>query len=148
METKTIKTYDGPGKGRKQCKSCGVYSGVRTAVCVCGKSFIEATVALQTPNSNAGAVNASNTPKLHKPTDAAPKAITTSYLGSILIPSGKCPIALTATDEETVTSWANNLKVHYASKDQDLSKSAIRYFVRHFYDIHSENYRNVVAMLQ
>lgn len=33
--------FDGPGPGRKQCKSCKTYVGVRTAICPCGSSFAQ-----------------------------------------------------------------------------------------------------------
>lgn len=34
-----VTTYDGPGKGRKQCPVCKIHLGVRAAVCKCGHAF-------------------------------------------------------------------------------------------------------------
>lgn len=37
---KPQKTYDGPGPGRKQCPTCRVYCGVRSALCpACARDF-------------------------------------------------------------------------------------------------------------
>lgn len=39
--TKIVKTFDEPGRGRKQCPSCKKYVGVQTGTCVCGHKFIK-----------------------------------------------------------------------------------------------------------
>ena len=43
-----IKTFDGPGRGRKPC-DCGKYVGIRTRVCACGYTFSNAPAAKEVP---------------------------------------------------------------------------------------------------
>lgn len=140
---KITKTFDGPGKGRKQCVHCKQYTGVRTLVCICGKPFLSSASAKTT--ATAPAQSSSSSAKK----SAIPQVVKTVSMvfGAILIPAGPCPVQLTGTDEETIRIWRNELKQHYSKKGEELADSGVQYFVRHFYDMRSDDYRKVTGVL-
>jgi len=69
------------------------------------------------------------------------------FKGNIIIPDGKCPVNLQATDQETVEKWA--VDVVQAGRPSNLfTDEAIIYFVREFYDCGSDAYNTVVGYLK
>jgi len=63
--------------------------------------------------------------------------------GTIIIPSGRCPFLLEGTDPKSVASWVKKINdnvssgVHYAP-------SALRYWIRHTYDVNSTKHGDAV----
>jgi len=131
-------TYDSPGRGRKPCPSCGKYAGVRSRICEnCGSSFgsvAQDSVAVETSRTVAGK-------SVVRP--VYEEVVTLS----VAIPAGKCPFSLSNSEPETVSAWADKVSDHARQSGKRLLPSALRYYVRQFFDFHSEEYRRVAAML-
>ncbi len=150
-------TYTEPGRGRKLCV-CGVYIGVKSAKCEkCNHIFAKKLDINITPKiakaladsegdtdgiTSVGGLNNSveEAKALRKQRkqakNEAGKAVTTVKninLGTILTPSGKCPIPLETFDKETVIHWDTALKTLYANRGEELSDEAVRYFVASFF---------------
>lgn len=57
---------------------------------------------------------------------------------------GGCPVKLTGTDEATVHEWVERvIRYGHREKRSHYAESALRYFVRCFYDLFSEEYKEV-----
>ena len=66
--------------------------------------------------------------------------------GLIIIPSGRCPFLLEGTDSEAVSAWVRKIR-DSAPEGINYSSSALRYWVRHTYDINGDEYQEAAAML-
>ncbi len=168
-------TYTEPGRGRKLCPECKVYVGVKSAKCEgCNHTFVKKEkldinitpkIAKALADSEEGdgitSVGGLNNSveeakalrKQRKQARAeAGKAVTTVKninLGTILTPSGKCPIPLEAFDKESVLSWNSELKTLYANRGEELSDEAVRYFVASFFPRErNTNYTETIRILK
>jgi len=61
---------------------------------------------------------------------------------AILVPSGRCPHKIKGTSGEDVKEWVNLLR---DSVSEMLTKQALKYWVRHSYDIFTEEH-SVICM--
>lgn len=66
---------------------------------------------------------------------------------SVSTPAGACPVKLTAHDERTVLDWADDVLAAGEREGVRYAPEAIRYFVRHFYDMSSAEYKLVCRYL-
>lgn len=132
-----IKTYDEAGRGRKQCPKCTKFVGARNEVCACGHTF-EKGVATKVEQF-------ADRVLLHP--------LARAYAGSqrcivTLTPAGACPVKLTGIDADSIDQWIEQL-IDVGVRDHRLySISAICYFLREFVDVHSDEYRQLCAMLK
>jgi hypothetical protein len=173
-----IEDGPGPGKGRKQCKGCSKYVGVRTSVCECGYKFeikatgrdlIPETTSETTPTTTptvAGrgqkqcpkckniigarsrACSNCNYIFAEKEETVEPHVVMSSRgFRSVATPAGFCPAKLQNTTFEAVGEWAEKVlsagernQIHYLPP-------ALKYFVRHSFDIYSKEWREAVTVL-
>lgn len=164
-DTKTPSTWNEAGRGRKLCKTCGVYVGVRSLQCVCGASFTSGSVLknmvspppeIETkmkervkelkrllPSSN----NLSST-ELEKKIEVAQNDPETG-LSKLLIttPSGNCPVELKSFDRESVLSWKRAV-MDAAPVRHEYSTEALIYWLRNFVPFNGSEYRAVSEILK
>ncbi|MCK9459504.1 MAG: hypothetical protein M0R80_07690 [Proteobacteria bacterium] len=67
---------------------------------------------------------------------------------NIMAPAGDCPAKLLGTEQETVIIWAEKVIQAGHAKGLHFSPSALKYFVRQFYDLDSEEHRLAVSHIQ
>lgn len=151
--------YSQPGKGRKQCPICEKYVGVRNTVCVCGEPFKEKVKSIAPARPIAPVKPIISVPT-SAPIIAAPIAESsfeederpcrTRGRGSISIyaPSGDCPEKLRGTDLEEVERWAEKVRDHYDEQNQFLTIHGLIYFVRHFYNMFTDDNKLVTQHLK
>jgi len=65
---------------------------------------------------------------------------TTKLTSYYLTPAGKCPFPLYGSDEEAVTAWLTNFKVHSGTYKDHTCQSLV-YWLRDFYSIFSEEFK-------
>lgn len=118
------KTYHVGGKGRKQCKHCQAFVGVRTQVCVCGEAFKKRT------KKSAANRDYGEDPEL-QPALAFGHAMACWCASVCWTPEGKCPVKYKGDIEE----WVRDVMHHrYSTHAQILSPRALRYWLRKFFD--------------
>jgi hypothetical protein len=66
---------------------------------------------------------------------------------NIIAPAGDCPAKLTSTDQESALVWAEKTIDAGHKKGLHFSPSALRYFVRQFFDLHSDEHQTVCDCL-
>jgi len=113
-----IKTFDEPGRGRKLCKNCGKYVGLRTKICLCCWSFEKKKVV-----------------SMIKP----PKDVT-------MTPAGAPPVKLKKTTKKAIRQWMIDVHGHFGGK-MKFSATAYKYYVRYFFEYDSEKYKKCVRMI-
>lgn len=62
-------------------------------------------------------------------------------------PAGKCPVKLSGTSKQEVREWAEAVIEAGFRQNKNYTHNAIKYFVRHFYEMFSENWNVVVGHL-
>lgn len=67
---------------------------------------------------------------------------------NIMAPAGDCPAKLSGTDQESVIIWAEKVVEAGHKKGLHFSPSALRYFVRQFYDLETSEHQAVCDCLQ
>jgi hypothetical protein len=144
---KTIRTFDGPGRGRKQCDSCGIYIGVRTKVCSCGHNFLrKKPKVVEVRKKRVARKGASPEPETEVESDdvvVIPRGFTTN----VIAPAGKCPVQLKGMDKETVEEWATKVRSYGEKSGDYYSTEALKYFVRYVHNIASEEYKKIGEIL-
>lgn len=132
-ETPSVKFFDGPGRGRKQCPSCEKYVGVRTKNCSCGHSFLrKKTAPVKAPVTN----------------KTVSKGPYSDRISLVYAPAGKCPVKLTGTSQEQVLGWANAVKEVGFDKKEYYTVTALKYYARYFFDVFSDDYLIVEGHLE
>ena len=139
----------GPGRGRKQCKNCLKYMGVRVAKCIhCGTEF---------PVKSAVVVPTEAPVKVRKPKEPNKEetVVVSKGFRSVAIPScfefghkaTFCPVKLQGTTFEQVGEWADKVLASGEQKQLRYLPSALRYFLRHQFDIFSKEWREAAVAL-
>lgn len=142
-EVKDIPTFTSGGRGKKLCSACGVYVGARVLVCVCGHNF-HAEASEEIESTKASAVEEA-VPAVVKP--VVERDEHGNRYKVVVIPAGKCPIKLTSTSEESVLAWAQSVLDHGRKCLRTYATSALRYWVRDYYEIGTPEYRAVCEIL-
>ena len=173
----------GPGRGRKQCKKCSKYCGVRSAKCEhCGTEFSKFATAgidlisssdsdLQIDKQNTTTEGASRgkkkCPKCGNYLGIRSRACSTcnfifaikeepiethvvmSSRGfrSVHTPAGVCPVKLQTTTFEAVGDWVEKVLSAGEKIQINYSPSALKYFLRHSFDIFSKEWREANTAL-
>ena len=134
-------TFDGPGKGRKQC-SCGKYSGLRSKICpACNREFKFKEQMLQaTREPTAEPVPVGELPK---PIEIKPSERPLGGGGRrcVSTPSGKCPVKLNSNTREDVELWAHSLMDYAQKQDVSYTVSALKYWVRDTYEVSTDDHK-------
>jgi hypothetical protein len=113
--------FDGPGPGRKQCKACRAYVGVRTAVCHCGHAFPKKA----DPASPSKPAPLATPPTTHPAPALAPRTTARIYAAP-----GRCPIAYNGD----VGQWAQQLRSLGARSGMYYTVSALGLWLREYVD--------------
>ena len=66
---------------------------------------------------------------------------------TIAIPSGRCPFVMEDAEEETVADWVVEL-TNWKSSVITYNQSAYVYWVRHSFDMDTDQYRNAVTVIK
>ena len=125
----SVKTYETAGRGRKQCPECDSIVGVRTGVCVCGYSFKKATETAETP------------------VEASEKEEEGVIRFTVSTPAGKCPVGLKTTKLKDVKKWLLDVEKYGRTQCDRYTIDAYKYYVRSFYNIHSDEYKKVARYI-
>lgn len=120
---------DTPGRGKKFCPDCENYVGAKTLKCHCGYEFEKGV-------------------KHVPPRELSKEEIATKNfvkqvgrkLYIISTPRGPCPIKLDGLTQEDIEKWADAVIEHGLQNDITYLPRALRYWLRDFVDIHSQNY--------
>ena len=67
---------------------------------------------------------------------------------NIMAPAGDCPEKLASTEQEVVIVWAEKVIQAGHKKGLHFAPSALKYFIRQFYDLDSEEHRTAVGHVQ
>lgn len=62
-------------------------------------------------------------------------------------PAGECPAKLKATDRNSVMEWVDRIAESGEKTGHKYMPEAIKYWVRHVYDMNSKEYKEVCAIL-
>jgi hypothetical protein len=137
-----MKTFNEPGRGRKQCPECNKYVAARSHSCVCGRNFVngETTeIRLQEEQD-----------EWKDPSfDYIPYALALCFGKGRLVrtPSGQCPIKLVGMNQESVNNFCLNI-ISYGSQQGILyMPQAIKYFIRQQYDVNSRKYERFCELV-
>ncbi len=150
IEKSEVRVFDGPGRGRKQCDSCGIYIGVRTKKCACGHVFTrkkKLRVEVKKKVTRTGVAPEEEVTEVETVADTKVR-MPSGYKNNVIAPAGKCPYPLKSTDKEAVIAWTNKLREFGAERGDYFSTSAIQYYARYFYDIFSDEYKQVAAIVE
>ncbi len=71
-----------------------------------------------------------------------------SRMLNVCTPSGICPIKLQSTGKQEVRKWAQDVVEAGYKQNKNYTHDAIKYFVRHFYDMCSEAWKIVIGHLE
>ncbi len=120
-------TYEQGGPGRKKCE-CGVFVAARTTTCPkCGHVFVSRVAAYEKQ-----AQARSQAPRTAVSDDEVPEQEAEPRRGNVLlVPSGRCPVELEATDRGAVQEWAYLLQG--SMPGIVLSRYAALQFLRQFF---------------
>lgn len=66
---------------------------------------------------------------------------------TISTPAGNCPVRLGSTESDKVLEWMDAVQAMGERQGRLYTTSALKYFVRQFYDIHSPEYKAVCAVI-
>lgn len=131
----------GVGKGKKRCPACQAAVGLRTATCECGHVFVKKDtprpvvvpepVQVDEPEETEPS-EPSFVPRRSNPMDGCRI--------SIVVPAGECPATLKSTDIEAVQIWAQKVRQHFRESKEFLKLRGLRYYLRYFYDIGSDEF--------
>jgi len=151
METnkKSIKMFDAPGQGRKQCPKCGIYVASRTTVCNCGHNWKSETAIV-----DSAAPKPKRQKKILPPTE--PKLVVArTGCGLLSAPGGPSleaglKVKLQAQSPEdypAFADWADKMIGMGQTLGFNYGPLALRYFLRYYYNINSQEYKTAVVTL-
>ena len=155
---KVFKFFDKPGQGRKQCDGCKKYIGARVLQCECGHVCVkkeklvvvnvdpvEEIIEVSSKPRSALAAGDYNAP-LSDPVVRDAAIWRAVYGGSgrtILFPAYSCPVKLNGDSEDEVNTWIDRVMSAGSANGLHYAPSALKYFVRHFYDFGTSEHENV-----
>ena len=79
------------------------------------------------------------------PTDDEPGLFESRFFIPILTPSGYCPIKLTGTDPDSVAAWIDDVITYGYENGRNYTNSALKYWVRDFFEIGSDEFLQVCS---
>jgi hypothetical protein len=136
---KTVQTYEEGGKGKKQCQNptCKKYVGARTPVCVCGFDFANYVKSADQ--------QVELTPEQKRDRRLALK-LNFNRFTPVVVPAGKCPISLTDLDNDI--EMFCTLVVEAGRPYRLYTPSAIKYWLRSFFDVNSAEYTEACTKVE
>lgn len=66
---------------------------------------------------------------------------------TVAVPAGRCPFVMEDTEEETVADWVVEL-TNWKSSAITYKQSVYTYWVRHSFDVGTDEYKDVVAIVK
>jgi hypothetical protein len=144
-EVKEIRTFKAKGRGRKQCGECKIYIGVRTKVCVCGKVFTR-----QKKKTEAVTTTVRRTRKtgVNPPAEKKSAPDYSGGLSRVYAPAGKCPFDLESTEFDAVREWSGKVRESGEAKRNFYTVNALKYYVRYYYGVFTDEYKVVAEHLE
>ena len=137
------KTFDGPGRGRRQCTSCKKYVGARSIDCpICG---VEIT---KVEKSSENVVD-KEVIQLHNSSGVLRVSEEIKFLiaiglkqGAKMIyaPVGSCPFKLDSSDKESVYQWSDKVLKSGTMQGVAYLPQAIKYWLRFQFPIGTKEY--------
>lgn len=75
------------------------------------------------------------------------KGLASPTPATVIIPSGRCPFVIDDVEDESIQEWVLNVT---QDKHNVLTyeKSVFKYWIRHSFDINSEEYREAVKKIE
>lgn len=153
-----MNTWNEAGKGRKQCPTCKIYVGVRSSNCKCGFSFAAEKVrekkaqikTAETKNVSlkkvSGKITTSNSKQEEVPQE---EEWIYQYTNHVILstPSGMCPVELAIIGRPQVKEWATKLVQFHAKKGEKLKPEALKYYVRHFHNVLTDEFHQACYII-
>lgn len=141
---KQVKTFDGPGRGRKQCPECNIYLGVRNKVCLCGHEF---------KKRDKAPVKAKKAKVVEEESDTSNEKVIVpntnrSYKEIVFAPAGKPSVPLNSFDEEVVLDWASKVRSNGLDHEIYYSTSAIIYYLRYYTSVFSDDFARAKSLIR
>ena len=144
VETPSVKMFDEPGPGRRQCPACQRYTGIRSALCGCGHKFVAEDRKKVVEKAPEAVVP---TPAVVEPTPVADphpweRMSDPTYL-KVYVPAGECPVKLQGTSLEDVAVWSDAVRARFKEEKKIIGLHGLTYFARTIYDFFSPEFQCV-----
>lgn len=120
-----MKTYNEPGKARKQCPNCNVYVHVRSIMCVCKHVF-------RKPKNEADLSNREATLNGYQEVDKQHSSSTIKYSSqakTVTTPAGECPYQIMGESKSDIFNWCDNIFQHGLKNGIFYTDEAICYWL-------------------
>jgi hypothetical protein len=143
----------GPGKGKKLCSQCNQYVAAAAKACPHCKHVFKKKGEDDLPPVAAPVATVSMPPRVEYQESYGDAPLALPYYDThrgrvIAIPGGLCPVQLKGTSYEEVQRWAQSVLDAGAKDHLYYQKSALKYYVRYFYDFGSTEHRTVCDTLE
>lgn len=136
------KTFDSPGRGRKQCPECKVYVGARTQYCKCGYEFSTKNTSL-TVKEKREQENAATPEEL-----MYCRSVAVGASGKIIYAgSGSCPVKLYNININDVYDFCENIIAYGISENKIYMPSAIKTWLGHQFGFNSQEYFDAIKFV-
>lgn len=135
-EKSSVPMYDEDGSHRKQCPECEKYVGTRQMECGCGHTFETAPVAHDRYGLSSVDFEASKS-----------KQVCGCNGFIVIAPAGECPVKLQSTDPDDLVDWVAKVLEAGHQDGKHYAPAALRFYAREFYDLHSPEYVEIVAVM-
>lgn len=136
------------GKGKKFCPGCKEAIGVRCRKCEhCGYSFEDnAPTALPATSATSSSSSSSSTVETYEEEGVVPIPYSKGQV-KITTPAGNCPVKLKAFDDDSIQAWCQEVVNHGSTCSRQYGAEALKYWVREFVDIQSQEYHRVCDVI-
>lgn len=135
--------FDSPGPNRKKCPDCDKFIGLKFKECICGHKFDSRCF------STRGTEVEQTFTACKSEVEGAQFAASYGRQGMLVTtPAGDCPVKLKDTNYEAVSEWAEKVMNVGQEQGKTYAPSALRYYVRHFYELNTREYALVCENLE
>lgn len=121
----SIKTFEGPGRGKKKCQDCGTYVGARVQHCQCGYDFDKK-------------IGIKSIPIVEEKKEILPAELI-AYINGIKVKkpvvviyatADKCPFQLVEFDKESVYSFCHDVVDYGITLGKLYTTAVIKSYIR------------------
>ena len=135
-------TYDELKRGRKPCGNCDVIIGAGRKKCPVCKQDFGAKVKEEEEISEAP----------QQRVQVVPGGCQSGAREILIIPSGNAPVKLHSASRDDVLCWMHNIAKDWRSRHEStsliLSVTALEWWARQFFPLHSQDHDRVCAILR
>jgi hypothetical protein len=126
-------------KGRKNCQLCGQANKLRVAACIhCAHPFQTKEVKVEVK------------PEVKIAKEGGEPCVIRVRTSVVLIPNGPPPCRprnISEPTEQDVAEWVSEIMSSGRQRGDEYTVTAVKYYARAFWDINSEQYKEVESMI-